>query len=49
MSVDESVRVSGDPACSDVKIESVKVQIEEQKNTLHSILNVQKVFGFDIS
>ena len=44
-----SVNENGDPFLSAVKIESMKVQIDDPKKTLHNMLNVQYVFGFDIS
>ena len=45
----ESVNEKESPKSRDEKTESVKVANEQAKNTLQSILKVQKVFGFEIS
>ena len=45
----ESVKENAVPLLREVKIESRNVASEDAKNTLQSMLNVQNVFGFDIS
>jgi predicted ABC-type ATPase len=48
-SAPESDKLSGELEDKDSKIDKVKVAIEVAVNTLQSMLNVQKVFGFEIS
>ena len=45
----ESDSCNGEPVKSELKIDSVNVAIDVAVNTRHNILNVQKVFGFEIS
>lgn len=45
----ESARLSGLPVASEFRIDRVKQAIDVQPNTRHNMLNVQKVFGFEIS
>jgi hypothetical protein len=45
----ESDKLKGVPSESDWRSDSTKVEIDVQANTRHNILNVQKVFGFEIS
>lgn len=45
----ESVKENAVPLLREVKIESRKVAKDDAKKTLQSMLNVQNVFGFDIS
>jgi len=49
LSTAASDKVTGLPLYSEVKIPSTKVLTAEQKKFLQSKLNVQKVFGVDIS
>jgi hypothetical protein len=48
-SAPESDKLSGELEAKDSRIDKVKVAIEVAVNTLQSMLNVQKVFGFEIS
>ena len=49
LSEPESDKLRGEPTDKDSSIARVKVAIEVAVNTLQSMLNVQKVFGFEIS
>lgn len=46
---EELVRVTVDPLNRLVRVAKVSVEMAEQKNTSQSMLNVQKVVGFEIS
>ena len=49
LSEPESDKLRGEPTDKDSSIARVKVAIEVAVNTRQSMLNVQKVFGFEIS